>query len=198
MSKKRQTKEQKIIEVYFLLSISLVGFVLFFTLNVLSGCLTLVILWFIPIIYFIVKWYITHYGIFVNIDRIRWNLADASPKEFEELIADMFRRLGYHSVKTTGHIDIGIDILMKQKRMKYVVQVKKYSEENKVGRPTLQQLQGAAQEYHTTGMKFVTYGYYTNDAKDYAKKHGIELIDHNELIKLMCRSYRKMKVLNKG
>ncbi len=128
----------------------------------------------------------------IDANKIRWKLEDSNPYEFEELVADMFKRLGYQSVKTTPKSgDVGADITMKRKGIKYVVQVKKYAESNKIGRPDLQRLQGSAQHFHATGMIFVTYGFYSRPALDYAKQHGIETIDNNELINLMNRQYKK-------
>ena len=119
---------------------------------------------------------------------IRWMLEDSNPYEFEQQVADMFTRLGYQEVTVTKKSgDVGADIIMKRNGIKYVVQVKKYSEENKIGSPDLQRVQGSAQHYHAQGMIFVTYGFFSSVAIDYAKQHGIETIDHNELFKLMSK-----------
>jgi len=130
----------------------------------------------------------------IDAHKIRWELEDSNPYEFEELVADMFKRIGYQSVATTKKSgDFGADITMKKKDIKYVVQVKKYAEGNKISREDLQRLQGSAQHFHATGMIFVTYGFYSRPALDYAKRHGIETIDHNELINLMNKQFKKSK-----
>jgi len=128
-----------------------------------------------------------------DICNISWELEDADPYQFEKIVADMFRRHGYQSVKVTKKSgDVGTDITMHRKKIKYVVQVKKYGEGNKIGRPDLQRLQGSAQHFHATGMIFVTYGFFSSVAKDYANQHGIEIIDHNELLTMMGKKFDKV------
>ena len=87
------------------------------------------------------------YGFFISkydANEIRWKLEDSNPYEFEEHVADMFTRLGYKDVRVTKKSgDVGTDIIMKRKGIKYVVQVKKYGAGNKIGRGDLQQLQPA-------------------------------------------------------
>lgn len=111
---------------------------------------------------------------------------EADPYTFEELVAELFERHGYKLIKVTKKAkDIGVDILLKKKGRTYVVQVKKYAEDNKISRPDLQRLQGAAQHYNAQGMIFVTYGFFTKDSIQYAREHGIELIDHYELMSML-------------
>jgi len=115
----------------------------------------------------------------------RNSLQDLSPYEFEDAIAMLFKSQGYRNVKKTpSSRDYGADIIMEDKKTKYVVEVKKYAKNNLVGRPLLQKLQGASDYYRATGMKFVTLGYYSNEAVNYAKKSNIHLIDGDELVSM--------------
>jgi len=129
---------------------------------------------------------------FVTVEKIKHMVQDATPTEMENIVADMYRRLGYRNVEVTQHSDdYGADVIMKRKKIKYVVQVKKYEKNNKIVREDIQKLQGAKEHYRTNGMKFVTTGFYTQPALDYAHRHRIETIDADELINLMYRSYKK-------
>ena len=126
-----------------------------------------------------------------DFNKIKWLLEKANPYDFEEMVADMFRNSGYQSVKVTKKSgDVGADIIMKRNGIKYIVQVKKYGEGNKIGRPDLQKLQGSAQHFHVIGIIFVTYGFFSSSALNYAKKHGIETIDHNELLKKFSKIFK--------
>lgn len=195
MVKKKWTTAEKV--VYFITVQFAVAFCISLSIfdvnesSIVQTCITSIIISFIVPIIFVI--YLINKRVpKIDANKIRWKLEDSNPYEFEELVADMFKRLGYQSVKTTPKsVDVGADITMKRKGIKYVVQVKKYAEDNKIGRPDLQRLQGSAQHFHAMGMIFVTYGFYSRHALDYAKQHGIETIDNNELINLMNKQYRK-------
>ena len=81
------------------------------------------------------QWYKNRFGYRkIDVNNIKWKLEESDPYDFEQIVADMFKRLGYQSVETTKKSgDIGADIIMKRKDIQYVVQVKKYAKENKIG-----------------------------------------------------------------
>ena len=129
---------------------------------------------------------------FITVEKIQWMIEDADPYELENIVANMYKRLGYRNVEVTPPTrDFGADIIMKRKKNKYVVQVKKYSMNNKVSTEDLQKLQGAKEYYRANGMKIVTTGFCSSIALDYAYMHRMEIIDGDELINLMYRSYKK-------
>jgi len=129
---------------------------------------------------------------FVTVEKIKHMIQDANPTEMENIVANMYKRLGYRNVEVTQPSDdYGADVVMKRKKIKYVVQVKKYEKNNKIVREDIQKLQGAKEHYRANGMKFVTTGFYTQPALDYAHRHRIETIDGDELINLMYRSCKK-------
>ena len=135
---------------------------------------------------------------FITIERIQWMLEDTDPIGLEIIVANMYKRLGYRNVEGTPHKDLGADVIMKKGKNKYVVQVKKYAIDNKVGTEDLQKLQGAKEHYRANCMKIVTTGFYSCNALDYAYKHRIEVIDGDEFVNLMYRSYRiRNKFYNK-
>ena len=78
---------------------------------------------------------------------------------------------------------------------KYLLQCKRYHKTNTVGRPELQQFQGAIGYDKAEAGFFVTTGMFTSGAKEYAKELGIIiLIDGNEL--LLWLSQNKQPDLN--
>ena len=147
----------------------------------------------------LIKYRNKFYPSFITVEKIQWMIEDASPTELENIIANMYKQLGYRNVEVTQPTrDSGADVIMKRKKNKYVVQVKKYSKENKVGTEDLQNLQGAKEHYRANCMKIVTTGFYSSVALDYAYRHRIEVIDGDELLNLMYRSYRiRNKFYNK-
>ncbi len=148
-----------------------------------------IFVYFVPIIIYSLLKYI-RITIPITSD-IKIRLKNLSPNEFEEYVAKLFGFYGYKKIKLTPPTDDhGADIIMYKNKIKYVVEIKNYSENNKVGRETLQKLQGAAIYYQAIGMIFVTSGFFTYTAIDYAKDQNIHLVDGNELIKMF---YKKKK-----
>ena len=119
-------------------------------------------------------------------------LRSVSPNDFEKIVADVFKSQGYTKIKKTPSTsDYGADIVMEDDEGRvYVVEVKKYADKNLIGRPLLQKLQGACDYYKATGMKFVTLGFFTSNAKNYAKEFNIHLINGDEFIS-MFNDYKK-------
>ena len=120
-------------------------------------------------------------------------LDDLSGFEFEDLMEDVFRNLGYENVRqATKTADEGRDILMEEvvdgRRRAVVVECK---HTDSVGRPVVQKLHSAVATYDYAGPKrgmVVTTGSFTNPATEYAQRlranddpHQIELLDGQAL-----------------
>jgi len=120
-------------------------------------------------------------------------LDDLSGFEFEDLIEDVFRNLGYENVRQAERTaDEGRDVMMEEvvdgTRRSIVVECK---HTDTVGRPVVQKLHSAVATHNFDGPKrgmVVTTGRFTGPAKEYTEdlqKRGdpypIELIDGNDL-----------------
>ncbi|WP_136716531.1 restriction endonuclease [Halorientalis salina] len=120
-------------------------------------------------------------------------LDDLSGFEFEDLMEDVFRNLGYENVRQSAKTsDEGRDILMEEvvdgTRQAVVVECKHTAS---VGRPVVQKLHSAVATYSFQGPKrgmVVTTGTFTNPAEAYATQlranddpHTIELLDGTDL-----------------
>jgi restriction endonuclease Mrr len=120
-------------------------------------------------------------------------LDDLSGFEFEDLMEDVFRNLGYENVRqSTKTGDEGRDILMEEvvdgTRRAVVVECK---HTERVGRPVVQKLHSAVATHAFDGPKrgiVVTTGTFTNPAEEYAAQlrsnddpHQIELLDGSDL-----------------
>jgi restriction endonuclease Mrr len=120
-------------------------------------------------------------------------LDDLSGFEFEDLIEDVFRNLGYENVRQAKKTaDEGRDVIMEEvvdgTRRAIVVECK---HTDTVGRPVVQKLHSAIATFEFGGPKrgmVVTTGRFTNPAREYAQRlqqnndpYPIELIDGEDL-----------------
>jgi restriction endonuclease Mrr len=120
-------------------------------------------------------------------------LDDLSGFEFEDLMEDVFRNLGYENVRQAERTaDEGRDVLMEEvvdgTRRSIVVECKHTAT---VGRPVVQKLHSAIATFDAAGPKrgmVVTTGRFTNPAREYADRlqqnddpHPIELVDGQDL-----------------
>jgi hypothetical protein len=115
-------------------------------------------------------------------------LRNLSWQQFEDEIARMFERFGYKVEQTPYVKDQGRDAILWKNGQKSLLECKKYSESGRSGRPDLQKFYAAVSDDSATYGHFITTGTFTNDAKEYAATHPIELIDGGELVKLMFKS----------
>jgi restriction endonuclease Mrr len=120
-------------------------------------------------------------------------LDDLSGFEFEDLMEDVFRNLGYENVRRAERsADKGRDIIMEAvvdgTRRSIIVECK---HTDTVGRPVIQKLHSAIATFEFDGPKHgtvVTTGRFTDPAQEYAQRlrqsedpHPIELIDGQDL-----------------
>jgi len=120
-------------------------------------------------------------------------LDDLSGFEFEDVIEDVFRNLGYENVRQADRTaDEGRDVLMEEvvdgTRRAIIVECK---HTGTVGRPVVQKLHSAIATFDFDGPKrgmVVTTGRFTNPAQEYANRlqqnddpHAIELLDGEDL-----------------
>lgn len=119
-------------------------------------------------------------------------LDDLSGYEFEDLMEDVFRHLGYETVRQSRRTaDEGRDILMEEvvdgRRRAVVVECKHTAT---VSRPVIQKLHSAVATYEYDGPvrgMVVTTGRFTDPAREYARNLGtaqtgsVELLDGQDL-----------------
>ncbi|CAN5701148.1 hypothetical protein BH11PAT2_BH11PAT2_05480 [soil metagenome] len=114
-------------------------------------------------------------------DMIYW-LRGMSPKEFEEYIAELFRRLGYKAEAVGKAYDGGIDVIAEKDGIKHYIQCKKYIT-SQVPVSAIRDFYGAIAGRATTGQAyFITTNGFTLEAKRFAEDKPIELIDQYRLL----------------
>ncbi|MFA5086046.1 MAG: restriction endonuclease [Candidatus Paceibacterota bacterium] len=115
-------------------------------------------------------------------DFIRW-LRGMRPDEFEEYVAELFRRLGYKSEKVGMSHDGGIDVRIEKDGDVGYIQCKKF-----INRPVpvgaVRDFYGAlASHFSKSKGYFITTNTFTLEAIKFAEDKPIELIDQFKLIK---------------
>lgn len=109
----------------------------------------------------------------------------SNPYEFEKYIAELFEHMGYETNVTSKSNDGGKDIIMIKDNNKYVVEVKLYNINNKIGRDKIQKLHSAMIDSNANSAFFVTTSDFTKNAREYANKFDIKLINGDVLAKIV-------------
>lgn len=117
------------------------------------------------------------------------NLLLLSPKEFEDEVAELFRKLNYSVKQTSYSNDGGKDAIATKDGKKFVIECKRYDKDKKIGRPALQKFFAAMHEEKALKGFFVSSCSYAHTAVKYAKENNIELIDLKGLASLMNKAY---------
>jgi restriction system protein len=106
-------------------------------------------------------------------------------QNFERLIGEVYRRLGYRIEETgQGGADGGIDLVIRKHGKTMLVQCKQWRHEQ-VGVSIAREMYGLMIHHHADGVKIVCIGYFTNDAIEFSRDKPIELINGNTLLDLV-------------
>lgn len=115
-------------------------------------------------------------------------------RKFEELIAEIIRSKGYDVTLTPKTRDGGKDIIAIYKspfgHQMFIVECKKYDEDNKVGVELVRGLYGVKTAERFNQAILVTTSTFTADAKEFVKplKFELELKDYNDITQ-WCKEY---------
>jgi restriction system protein len=106
-------------------------------------------------------------------------------KRFEDVIAEAYRRQGYHVEEMLGSgADGGIDLRLHRKGNLVLVQCKKWR-----GKPvrvqTVRELYGVMIDQRASAAKLIATTSFTSDAIAFAKDKPIELVDSDALLRLV-------------
>lgn len=119
-----------------------------------------------------------------------------SPSFFEELIIDLLVKMGYGGSRPDAAAQLGrsgdggVDGVINEDRLgldRIYIQAKRYSEENAVGRPAVQNFVGSLVGLGATKGVFVTTSTFSREASEYARhlRERVILIDGRRLGELM-------------
>jgi Restriction endonuclease len=117
------------------------------------------------------------------------NIQNLSGVDFEKLITNLLVRMGFQAEMTRTSGDGGIDIVaMLDKPIiggRYLFQCKRFAPDNLIGAPTLRDFYGAVTADRAVKGVFITTSDFTTQAKDFAQKSGLELINLGQLQRLL-------------
>jgi len=112
-------------------------------------------------------------------------LRSMKPAEFEDFIADLYRRLGYATHRIGDSGDGGIDVTAKKNGVIHYIQYKKYIS-SKVSLQDVRDFDGPmADSLADSKGVYITTNIFSTDAVEFAKNNSIELIDGLKLLKMV-------------
>jgi len=103
------------------------------------------------------------------------------PREFEELVANLFIKMGYNATLSQHVGDYGVDVLAEKGPDRIAIQVKRYAPDNKVGSPDVQKVLGSMFRYNANKAILITTSDFTEAAKEQARNAPIELWNYRIL-----------------
>lgn len=107
-------------------------------------------------------------------------LLGLSPRKFEEFMASLFRSLGYDVELTCPTRDGGADLLCLKNvdgiPFRLAVELKRYSEKNKITAELVRSFVGANQQFQADKMIYVTTSSYTRPAIQYVDNYAKHLV----------------------
>jgi restriction system protein len=114
-------------------------------------------------------------------------LQQLSGKEFEALIASLFRNDGYTVRECGGSGDEGIDLILQISGAKDVVQCKRWKSD--IGSPIVREFYGSLMHANARHGFVITTALYSDSARAFARGKPITLISGPEIIRWMDRAY---------
>jgi hypothetical protein len=110
--------------------------------------------------------------------------------EFEQLIGDLYKDLGYNTTVTQGTADLGVDVWAQKGEKQVAIQVKQFEDGNSVGRETLQKLSSTIVTEKANAAAVITSWEFAQTAKVWADDFpgDFQLINGEELIDLLSES----------
>lgn len=117
-------------------------------------------------------------------------LKTMDPYDFEHLVAETYRSLGYQALQVGRSGDHGVDVrLLAPDGKRWVVQCKRYS--NTVGESVIRELYGTMVSEKAGRAVLITTAQITTPARDWARGKPIDLVDGPDFLKMMDEAQRR-------
>lgn len=101
-----------------------------------------------------------------------------TPQEYEQLVADHFRKRGYTTRATQYSGDYGVDVFAEKDGERLAIQAKMFGNTaRKINREMVMQLHGAKDYFDCTKAIIATDGVFIDNALEVARKLGIEVVE---------------------
>ncbi|MBW7453313.1 restriction endonuclease [Paenibacillus sepulcri] len=124
---------------------------------------------------------------FIDVKQPRAVLLSLSPREFELLVDALYEKMGYKTTLTSTTRDGGLDVIAESNELgkseKIIVECKRH--ESDIGPDYIRALTGVVFSERATKGVLVATSNFTKESVKFAMKNGIELINHDDLVKLL-------------
>lgn len=110
-------------------------------------------------------------------------LANVTWSEFEMLVGQYFKELGYRVVETGGRSDGGVDLRLRAENAELFLVQCKHWKRSKVPVNVVREIYGVMKAEYASGAFVVASGKFTADAANFAKGKAIKLINGRLLLK---------------
>lgn len=114
---------------------------------------------------------------------------DFDPSDFEDFIAQLYRDMNYEVEQTKYSGDFGADLVVSDKSVKTVIQVKRYAESNRVGVQDINQVIGSKEYYKAQECALVTTSSFTVQAIELCNMANVKMTDWDGLLQNICDLY---------
>jgi restriction system protein len=106
-------------------------------------------------------------------------------KQFEQLVGEAYRRLGYR-IEETGQVgaDGGIDLLLRKDGVTTLVQCKQWRTQ-KIGVAVVREMYGLMVHHNAAAVKIVCTGIFTSECEAFALDKPVELVNGQALMRLV-------------
>lgn len=132
--------------------------------------------------------------------RVLERLRDMDPYDFEHFVAELWEAEGWQTEVSQASNDKGVDIVASRSDglvdQKVAMQVKRYAEDNRIGRPDMQQyLSLKHQQTDIDAVVVVTTSSFNSNAEEYAAEQNMKLVDGQDLVSRVLDGHQDL--LNK-
>ena len=112
-------------------------------------------------------------------------IRDLSWQQFEQLVAEAYRRQGYTVLENLhGGPDGGVDIRLRKGSELHLIQCKHWKRRD-VGVSTVRELYGVMAAEHASSGSVVCTGMFSQDAKNFAHGKNVDLVDGHQLAEMV-------------
>ena len=129
------------------------------------------------------------------------DLFNITPRQLEELVAELLNNQGFDVELTKQTRDDGVDIFAYKKlaigRILFVVDTKRYKKANLIGVEMVRQLHGTLIHHNATSAMLVTTSGYSRDSRKYEKQHAFQLFlrEYADIIGWL-NDYKKLRTVD--
>lgn len=128
-------------------------------------------------------------------EELRRQLQSIDEYDFEHFVADLWEARGWETEVSQASVDEGVDVTARMigglMDTKAAIQVKRFSEGNKIGRPDVQRYYSMkVQDPEADAAVVVTTSSFTDGAEEWAGEHNVKLVDGDDLVELVREEKR--------